>query len=203
MYGTTTHAGSAADTRSNRRGIHNVQPTVLVKTFRQDLDGYTGAKDTQLWQAAPTTNNAATADLTADYDTDSVTSGNQVGQVLVRFDNLFGAATTQVPADAVIHSAKLILNTPVNTTGTAYDSNDTFRAHRMILDWTDTATWNSLTAGVSADNIEAASNASFSIVPDVDGGPAIIDVTSDVVLFKAGAATNRGWVVRPSRYWHG
>ena len=34
-------------------------------------------------------------------------------------------------------------------------------------------------------------------MPDVDGGPTIFDVTSDIELFKAGTA-NRGWVVRPS-----
>jgi len=34
-------------------------------------------------------------------------------------------------------------------------------------------------------------------VPDVDGGPALFDVTADIELFKAGTA-NRGWVIRPS-----
>ena len=67
----------------------------------------------------------------------------------------------------------------------------------MIVDWTDTATWNSLTAGVSNNNTEAASAASFSLVPDVDGGPAIFDVTADVELFQSGTP-NRGWLLRAS-----
>ena len=67
----------------------------------------------------------------------------------------------------------------------------------MILDWTDTATWNSVGGGVAADNVESASAATFSTVPNVDGAPAIIDVTSDVDLFKAGTP-NRGWVIRPA-----
>ena len=135
-------------------------------------------------------------DLTVDLDTSAAT-GNQVGQGLVRFDNLFGSGANQVPANATIHSAKLLLHTPVNTTGVDNDSNDTFRLHRMIADWADTATWNSLNGGVAQDNVESASATTFSAVPDVDGGPTIFDVTSDIALFKAGTA-NRGWVIRPS-----
>jgi hypothetical protein len=160
------------------------------------LNGYSGARDTQIWQETPDTSYGTLGDLTADLDTGAAT-GLQVGQVLVRFDNLFGAGVNQVPTSATIHSAKLLLNTPANTTGIDNDSNDTFRLHRMIADWTDTATWNSLNGGVSQDNVESAGTASFSAVPDVDGGPTIFDVTSDIGLFKAGTA-NHGWVIRPS-----
>lgn len=67
----------------------------------------------------------------------------------------------------------------------------------MIADWTDTSTWASLNNGVGTDNTEAASAATFSLVPEVDGAPAIIDVTSDIELFRTGT-TNRGWLIRPS-----
>ena len=197
MYGTATHAGSAAQVRSIV-GPFSDDPVVTTTSFRQGLNGYTGAKDTMLWAETPAANNAATVDLTADLDTTTTVADNQEGQVLVRFDNLFGGAAGQIPSGAVIHSAKLVLNTPLSTAGTDYDSNSTFRAHRMIVDWTDTATWDSLTAGVSNNNTEAASSASFSLVPDVDGGPAIYDVTADVELFQAGTANNRGWLLRPS-----
>ena len=36
----------------------------------------------------------------------------------------------------------------------------------------------------------------FSLIPTLDGGPAIFDVTSDVELFRGGTA-NRGWVLLP------
>jgi hypothetical protein len=150
-----------------------------------------------LWQEFPDTSYAGLQDLTADLDTSSATAGNQQGQVLIRFDAIFGSGARQIPANATIHSAKLLLNTPANTSGTDFDSNDPFRVHRMVTDWNDAATWNSLVGGVSADNVEAAASASFSLVPDIDGGPAIFDVTGDVELFKAGTP-NRGWVVRPS-----
>ena len=196
MYGTATHAGSAAQVRA-LVGPFTTDPVITVATFRQGLNGYAGTRDTHLWQETPDASYATSQDLTADLDTSSAAAGNQVGQVLVRFDNLFGPGVNQVPTNATIYSAKLLLNTPVNTTGTDYDSNDTFRLHRMIIDWADTATWNSLSGGVSQNDVESATTATFSSVPDVDGGPNIYDVTSDIDLFKAGTP-NRGWVVRPS-----
>jgi len=130
----------------------------------------------------------------SDLDTSSTMAGNQSAQALVRFNSLFGTNTWQVPANAIIHSAKLMLFTPA---GSDPDSDDTFRLHRMIVDWSDTATWNSLGGGVSTDNAEAATTATFSLVPEVDGAPGIFDVTSDIELFRTGTA-NRGWLVRPS-----
>jgi hypothetical protein len=50
---------------------------------------------------------------------------------------------------------------------------------------------------VSTDGVESATAASFSLVPEVDGAPAIFDVTRDIELFRSGTA-NRGWVIRPS-----
>jgi hypothetical protein len=196
MYGLANHAGSAAQVRAIV-GPFASDPPVTTLTFRQGLNGYVGTRDTQLWQEFPDTSYAGLQDLTADLDTSSATAGNQQGQVLIRFDAIFGSGARQIPANATIHSAKLLLNTPANTSGTDFDSNDPFRVHRMVTDWNDAATWNSLVGGVSADNVEAAASASFSLVPDIDGGPAIFDVTGDVELFKAGTP-NRGWVVRPS-----
>jgi len=195
MYG-TSHAGAATDVRSIV-GPFISDPAVTNVSFRQGLSGYSGAQDTQIWAQTPATNNAATALLTADLDTSSTFGGNQEGQVLVRFDALFGTGAGQVPANAIIHSVKLICFTPLSPTGADYDSSDTFRAHRMIADWNDAATWNSLANGVSTDNAEAASSPTFSLVPEVDGAPAIFDVTSDVELFRNGT-TNRGWLLRPS-----
>jgi acid phosphatase len=195
MYGLSTHAGAAAQTRSIV-GPFVTDPVVNIATFRQGLNGYVDARDTQLWQETPDTGYATMQDLTADLDTGAAT-GNQVGQVLARFNNLFGSGANQVPTNATIHSAKLLLYTAKNITGVDNDSNDTFRLHRMLVDWMDTTTWNSAFNGISTDNIEAAATASFSAVPDVDGGPTIFDVTADVELFKSGTP-NRGWLVRPS-----
>lgn len=196
MYGLPSHAGAASQVRSIV-GPFTSDPAVKIATFRQGLNGYTGARDTKLSEETPDTGFGTSTELDIDLDTGSSTSGNQQCQALLRFDNVFGSGASQIPTNALIHSAKLVLQTPVNVTGTDYDSDDTFRAHRMIADWSDSATWNSLTGGVATDGAEAASASSFSAVPDVDGGPTIFDVTDDVELFKNGTP-NRGWVIRPS-----
>jgi len=195
MYG-LAHAGTAAQVRSIVGPFTN-DPAVTVQTFRQGLAGYAGAQDTQIWQENPATAYGTLEDLTADLDTSTTITGNQVGQALIRFDSIFGSNAGQVPTNATIQSAKLIIFTPLSPTGADYDSDDVFRLHRMLVDWTDAATWNSLNGGVSTDNTEAASTATFSLVPEVDGAPAIFDVTADVELFRNGTP-NRGWLIRPS-----
>ena len=195
MYGTATHAGAAAQVRSIV-GAFTSDPLVSTITFRQGLNGYTNAQDTQVGAETPGANNAATELLTVDLDTGAA-AGNQEAQTLVRFNSIFGSGAGQVPTNATIHSAKLILFTPLSPTGLDYDSDDTFRAHRMLVDWNDTATWNSVIGGVNTDDVEAATTATFSLVPEVDGAPAIFDVTSDIEMFRTGT-TNRGWVLRPS-----
>jgi len=195
MYGVVTHAGVAAQVRTIV-GPFATDPRPSVTTFRQGLNGYSGARDTQVAQETPDISYATAPEITVDLDAGSAT-GDQPALALIRFDNLFGSGANQVPTNATIHSAKLLLHTPANPSGVDNDSNDTFRLHRMVAEWADTATWNSLVNGISNDGVEAAATSSFSALPDVDGGPTIFDVTADIELFKAGTP-NRGWVVRPS-----
>ncbi len=195
MYGSTNHAGSAAQVRPIV-GPFVDDPTVTTISFRQGAAGYTGALDTQVWAETPAANQAATELITADLDTVG-TAGNQVGQVLIRFNSIFGNGAGQLPTNATVHSAKLIMFTPLSPSGADYDSSDVFRLHRMLIEWSDTATWDSLVGGAATDDIEAATIESFALVPEVDGAPAIFDVTGDVDLFRLGT-TNRGWLIRPS-----
>ena len=197
MYG-TTHAAAAAQVRSIIGPFTN-DPPLTIRTFRQGVSSYSGSIDTQIWADTPASTYGTNQDLSADLDTSSAATGNQVGQVLIRFDSIIGTGLSQIPTNAVIHSAKLILYTPLTPSGVSddYDSDDTFRLHRMLVNWNNSSTWNSLVDGVNADNVEAASAATFSLVPEVDGAPAIFDVTSDIDLFRTGT-TNLGWVIRPS-----
>jgi phosphatidylinositol-3-phosphatase len=195
MYG-TTHAGSAAQVRPIIGAFTN-DPPLTVRTFRQGVGGYSGAIDSQIWAETPATTYGTNQDLTADLDTSSSIAGNQVGGVLIRFDAIIGPGLTQIPTNAIIHSAKLIMFTPLSPSGADYDSDDSFRVHRMITNWNNNSTWNSLGNGVDADDIEAASSPSFSLVPEVDGAPAIFDVSADIERFVAGT-TNVGWFIRPS-----
>lgn len=196
MYGLTNHAGSAAQVRPII-GPFAGDPPLTIATFRQSVSGYNGTHDTQLLAETPGTGYGTNAELNVDLDTTSTIAGNQEAQALVRFDSIFGPNAGQVPTNAIIQSAKLILYTPASPSGTDYDSDDTFRAHRMIMDWNDNATWANFNNGVSTDDIEAASVASFSLVPEVDDAPAIFDVTADIELFRTGAA-NHGWLLRSS-----
>lgn len=190
MYG-TTHAGRAGQVKAIT-GMFAGEPTPVVATFRQGLNGYTSCKDTFITSDQPTTSFAATHDLSVDGDYGAA-AGNQPAQGLVRFDNLFGAGIGQVPPTAIILSAKLIIETGP---GANDDTNDRIAVHRMIMDWTDTATWDSLVAGVVTDNVDARSTASFTHYPNVEDIPAIFDVSADVEAWRTGTA-NRGWLLKP------
>src|SRR5262249_51814578 len=74
--------------------------------------------------------------------------------------------------------------------------------HRMIADWNENSTWNSLTAGVSANGTESrtAFNSQAGVVgltPIVPAMDAVtINVTADVAAWAAGEV-NRGWAILP------
>ncbi len=189
MYGVTTHAGSAAQVRSMTGAFTNDPSSIIVQAFRQGLGGYAGAQDTQVRADSPNTSYAASDTLVADLDT----TAGLPSHALIRFNSIFGTGAGQIPTNATIYSAKLIFHTP---SGGSSQSINTFRLHRMAADWTDTATWNSVGSGISPDGIEAVAAPSFSLIPTLDGGPAIFDVTSDVELFRGGTI-NRGWALLP------
>ena len=75
-------------------------------TFQEGVSGYTGTVDTHLKQASPTT--AFGADPTVDWDAEE-TNGNAATQKFgsIRFENIFGSGTGQIPLGATITSATL------------------------------------------------------------------------------------------------
>jgi hypothetical protein len=188
MYG-TTHAGRAAKLRPIT-GIFPGDPPVLSKRFRQGLNGYTAVTDTMVRFISPTTDASAVAAFTADLDND-VAAGNQPSQILLHFGNLFGSATTQIPLNATIISAKLSVWTGA---GVNDDSNDQASAHRMLVPWGATDTWNSLANGISTDDVEAVAENSFTHMPELENAPVILDVTNDIAAFLSGTS-NYGWVL--------
>lgn len=190
MYA-TTHAGRAALVKPIV-GVFAGEPTPVVATFRQGLNGYTGCRDTFITSDQPAASFATIQDLSVDGDY-GTTAGSQPAQALVRFDNLFGNAAGQVPTNAIILSAKLILETGA---GTSDDTDDRVAIHRMIADWTDTSTWDSLVGGVATDGTDARSSSTFTHTPNIEDIPAIFEVSSDVEAWRTSAA-NRGWVLNP------
>ena len=197
MYG-TAHAGNAGSVRPIIGAFTN-DPPLTVRSFRQGAAGYSGCSDTQILQETPTTSYPTNQDLTADLDTSTALANNQVAQVLIRFDSIIGTGLTQIPTNAIIHSAKLMIYTPLTPAGAAddYDSDDIFRIHRMLVNWNNSSTWNTLNNGVSTDGIEAASAPTSWLMPDVESAPQIFDVTRDIELFCTGT-TNVGWMIHAS-----
>ena len=121
-------------------------------------------------------------------------------QVLLRFDNFVGTNYWQVPSNAIVVSAELLVS--VNNTG------DGGTLHRMLIPWdAENDTWDSLGEGVDQDDIES-SSAYYSQVGVEDGSGATgtgiisIGVTPDVQAWVNGT-NNFGWVFKGWPLAHG
>lgn len=108
---------------------------------------------------------------------------------LLRFDNIFGEALGQVPTNAVIVAAELILN--VN------DAGDASPLYRMLIPWdSETTTWD--TFGGVLPNDSTARSVADSHLGLIDGtgstglGSVSVSVTPDVIAWASGE-TNYGW----------
>lgn len=164
----------------------NLLISPVISLQEGNAAGYVGTQDTRLRGGPTVVDTVAGADDFVHADTDD-TGGAVHG--LLQF-NIFGGGAASVPLGAQIISARLIL--------TVYDAGTSpVNMHRMLVPWEEaTATWNSMTAGISADGVEAvvAPTASFP-------GAAverIIDVTSEVASWSAGTSENHGWAFLPS-----
>lgn len=113
-------------------------------------------------------------------------------QVLLRFDNFVGTNYWQVPSNAVIVSAELLIK--VNNPGQGGTM------HRMLIPWDATNdTWDSLGGGVDLDDVEARSTYDSQIA--VQSGTGLtgtgiisIGVTPDIQAWVNGE-NNFGWVI--------
>ena len=154
---------------------------------------YSGAADIALSQAAPSTpwplGRNASEGLLIDWPDAGVANASQV---LLRFDNLIGDSLGQLPTNAVIVSAELLVN--VNNTG------DGGTMHRMLVPWDATNdTWNSLGGGVLQDDLQSRSEYESQMgLADGSGatgeGIVAVGVTPDVQAWLGGQ-TNWGWVI--------
>jgi hypothetical protein len=153
-----------------------------TRRFQQGVNGYAGGRDTQIRQDAPDTSYGTQTVLMADLD-DNTATGNQPVQPMVRFDDLFGAGAGQVPAGARITSAKLIIQ---NGSASDAGSSTTTSVYRMLAPWDESATWNSMGGGISANGIQASGSADVTITPESVGGTMVLDVTPSVQVWANG-----------------
>ena len=170
MYG-TTHAGSAAAVRPIV-GAFVGDPEVITTTRR----GFGVTEDTDVSSSSPDK-------FRGDSNIVAVTG---TYQGLLRFNSVFGNGPGQTPVGANILSAKLIV--------TAVDNGGEIRLHRMLRDWNESSTWNSLDNGVSFDDVEAQAIPEFRVTANDLTVPAIFDVTTTLSGWAADPASNRGWV---------
>ena len=154
-------------------------------TFQQGRGGYTAAIDINIVESAADISFSTDAEMSVDQRYDNAYT-NSESQILMRFDNLTGGDTS-LPADAVITDASLNVYA-VNRT------NDNVSLHRMLVDWTANATWNSMNAGVLADNVEAAETADTTLAAPGYFNTFTFDVTDTVTAWHGGLAPNFGWV---------
>ncbi|WP_181423484.1 Ig-like domain-containing protein [Halomonas heilongjiangensis] len=157
-------------------------PASTTVQFQHGSGGYLGGVDTYLHQAQPGTSRATSTTLIVD----SVDQGGAV-QTLLRFDAIFGSGSGQIPLGATILSATLVVQTTSKGDGATL--------HRMLLPWSDTATWTSLDNGIQADGIEAmiASDLNTGFIP---AGTTQLDVTASLQAWASGQA-NHGWAFLP------
>lgn len=150
-------------------------------TFQQGVNSYTGTVDTMLDPVATTANNGAATSFILDDDTDP--------QILLRFDNIFGAGASQIPLGATITSATLSVY--------VYDGDaaESVQLYRMLTSWTQASNWTTMSGGVSRDNVEARSAEDSHIGDTALTGFQSLDVTATLSAWSAGA-TNNGWLLR-------
>ncbi len=163
-------------------------PPPYTLVFRQGVSGFTGAEDTTLWQSTPNTSFGASESVSV---RDAGTSSSTV-QGLLGFD-VFGDEAGKIRSCFQVKSAALSLF--VNDTGAGLSLNP------MLADWTDSATWNSMGAGIQADGVEAAA-VPVAVLDAVNGtandgvGMRDLDVTASLRAWQAGTL-NQGWALLP------
>jgi hypothetical protein len=155
---------------------------------------YVGAVDIQLHQPLPDTpfpmgNNTNTGLWLNWPDTNGAANASQG---LMRFDNIFGDNAGQIPTNAVIVSAELVLNIT--------DSGDGSPLYRMLIPWdSETSTWNNFGfgSGILPNDVIARAVAD-SQLHLVDGsgstgfGLVSVGVTPDIIAWANGEL-NYGW----------
>jgi hypothetical protein len=198
MY-SIAHSGSAANVAPIQGPFVTDGPVRPVdRSFQHGVSTYASGHDTYIESANPNTTRGATTPMYADGDADPAGNGN-VSQGLIRFDALVGNAAGQIPANTAIAFAKLTIFTV-----TTDSSGDPMSLHRMLIPWSDSttagvgSTWSSLTAGVSTNDIEAASIPDNTLTPATAGLGITFDVTATVQAWINGA-TNNGWLVQAAQ----
>lgn len=154
----------------------------LTASFQNGVNGYSGTVDSEIWALAPTTILQGNGNASTDADNDGGES-----QVLLRFDGIIGTEAEQVPPNAVVRSARLLVS--------AFDQGSTVNLHRMLVPFDESVTWSSMISGVSADGLEASRHKDAFTFGKIaaNSSEIVFDVTDTVQIWVNGQG-NHGWV---------
>lgn len=146
----------------------------------------TTVSGTLLRQSTPDTNYSAATLWTVDGDNPA--SSGQKDITILKFDGLVGTGTNQIPPGAKIFSAVLKLQST--------DGGHSATFHKMLVPWTAaSATWNTMSAGISANDAEASSVVEVT-TGTTSAGVSSFDVKTSVQDWVDGSA-NHGWAIIP------
>lgn len=170
----------------------------IVASFQNGIDGYLGTQDTGLIGWMPDLPAGSDLSISIDQaDRDPTVSGSPLVplQGLIRFDDIFGNGTGQIPFGSQIYSAFLTLNV-TNTTA----STTQLPFYRMLQDWSqDTATWDnpnsSITFGVTPDDVEASSVPDGMVPTPNSLGKINIPLSIQTLQAWAAGGNNYGWLI--------
>lgn len=151
-------------------------------SFQQGVDEYSGTVDSEIWALAPHTILESNPNSSTDADNDGGES-----QCVLRFDEIIGTGKAQIPPQATIHSARLLVS--------AFDQGSTVNLHRMLVPFDRSVTWSSMVSGISADGMEAARHKdAFTFGKIAANSSEIVFDVTDAVRTWVGGEPNHGWV---------
>jgi hypothetical protein len=174
-----------------------------VLQFRDGLGGYNGTVDNWIDENHPNDHHALSGLLTVDDDTDNNWFADYQGQALIRFENLIGnpvfegdPTPTNIPANADIIRADLSITLADDTNL----GNPEFYIHRMLVNWPETCTWNSLGSGITlGSDADSSRLAMFFGDNNPDGQyNRTVEVTSAIQAWSNGSP-NYGLGIIPQR----
>ncbi len=153
-----------------------------MATFQDGVSAYMDTRDTELDESSPDNDNGGNSEIELD--------DNPVRLGLIRFDNIFGSGPNQIPVGATINSATLT----VSVSGPSVSAAN-ITLHRMLVNWTESSTWNSMGGGVQRNDVEASSMPD-SILPNPDqtGVQTFSGLEATLQAWSDGNA-NHGWVI--------
>ena len=177
-----------------------VTPTFAVTVnFQEGVSGYAGTSDIFIEAADPNATHLGSVNAVDTVDGLAGHPGQEIDerQMLIRFDNIFGAGVGQIPAGSKILSASLDLTTANRVSGDG--TSGPHGVAQLLVPFDSTTDWASLGGdGASLDDGDISRPLANGVGNTPAGTVGSFDVTSIVQNWLDGQ-TNNGLLLRPGR----